>query len=340
MKSQANKLIALKNGVIKLKKQITAACISKYFDNSKKNVVLTCASYEKRCLGLPRKAKRITNLKQTYLFFYNSVNPERERNMAEMEKIFSEKGNIEIISTKENEPSDSIKYFYQQLRKMLREENKDNISINLDITTFTKRHLILLLKVIDDLGLWENLRIFYSEPKDYIVDLYLPMSKGINDISRIDSFVGNNSPNLPKLLVIFLGYEGDRAKAIYENEDPNDLILVVPKPAYHKTWENRTENMNLLLLSMVGNKKIRYANSLDSQLVFESLQKILVEFPFDKWRWSIVPLGTKPQIIGLYMFWRQNKDLFSIIYASPLKHNYPFYSKGLGKTWLLKDVEN
>jgi hypothetical protein len=91
---------------------------------------------------------------------------------------------------------------------------------------------------------------------------------------------------------------------------------------------------------MVGNKKIRYANSLDSQLVFESLQKILVEFPFDKWRWSIVPLGTKPQIIGLYMFWRQNKDLFSIIYASPLKHNYPFYSKGLGKTWLLKDVEN
>jgi hypothetical protein len=280
---------------------------------------------------------KVKELECTYLFFYDSPNKEREKNMNDMEIILQDKGAIKEIPTEEYNPSPAINCLYYILKEKL-EKTKSNLSLNLDVTTFTKQHLMLLLKTIDDLGVWEKLRIFYTEPKEYNVDLFLPMSKGLSELSRIDNFISSNSPNLSKMLVIFLGYEGDRAKAIYENEDPNDVILVIPKPAYHKEWENRTEYMNQMLIRMVGEEKIRYAHSLNPELVLLTLKKLRDDFPFERWRWSIVPLGTKPQSVGLYMFWRENKDLFSIVYAPPLKHNYNYYSKGIGKTWMLKGL--
>jgi hypothetical protein len=289
-------------------------------------------------LGLPQRVAIDEAFDTIFLFYYDSPNAEREKNMAKMKEMLGKKGQIIEVPTEEYNPTPAINSFYNLVKEKLRKSGGDVI-LNLDITTFTKIHLMLILKTIDDLEIWENLRIFYTEPRDYNVDLYLPMSKGLSEIARIDNFVSSSSPTLSKLLVVFLGYEGDRAKAIYENEEPNDIVLVIPKPAYHKEWEDRTENMNQMLIRMVGEEKIRFAHSLNPLLVSLTLKKLLSDFPFEKWRWSVVPLGTKPQSVGLYMFWRENKDLFSIIYAPPLKHNYDFYSKGIGKTWLLKDTK-
>ena len=299
---------------------------------------ITCASFEERCLGVPQKLSKGFQFEKGCVFVYDDPNKKRERNLEKLETTLISRGHFTKISTSENDPLPAIGKLYNEL-KNVKQRDFAKSAITLDISTFTKRHLLLLLKAIDDLGLWKNLRIFYTEPREYIADLYLPMSRGIRTISPISGFISNSPPNLPVLLIIFLGYEGDRARAIYENLDPEDTILIVPKPAYHKEWENRTEKMNQSLIRMVEREKIENAHSINPIDVANHLQKVLKRFNPNKWRWIIVPLGTKPQALGTYLFWRQHPNAFSIVYAQPLKHNERFFSTGIGKTWLLKDRE-
>lgn len=311
--------------------------IENYFPDIPDTFLVTCASFEERCLGVPQRLSKRFQFKRGYVFVYDDPSKKREQNLKKLGILLTPKGRFERISTSENDPLPAIGRLYIELKSFKEKAELAHSTITLDISTFTKRHLLLLLKSLDDLGLWNNLRIFYTEPKKYITNLYLPMSTGIRAISPISCFISNSSPNLSLLLIIFLGYEGDRARAIYDSLDPEDTILIIPKPAYHEEWENKTEKMNRSLIRMVGEGKVETAHSIDPLDVSHLLQRIKKRFNPNKWRWAIVPLGTKPQALGLYSFWRKYPGTFSIIYAQPLKHNERFFSTGIGRTWLLKD---
>jgi hypothetical protein len=297
---------------------------------------ITCSSFEDRCLGVPQRLSEKLQFKSNYVFIYEVPSKKRDENLQKLEKSLSPRGPINRISTSESDPQKAISVLYKDLREYKERIEPSRISITLDITTFTKRHLFLLFKSIDDLELWDNTRILYTEPEKYVTDLYLPMSIGLRTISPIGGFISNSPPNLPLLLIVFLGYEGDRARAIYENLEPEETILIVPKPAYHDEWEGTTEKMNQSLIKMVGKDKIEYADSIDPSSVTERLQEISDRYKPTYWKRVIVPLGTKPQIVGIYFFWRRFPNTFSVLYAQPFKHNETFFSTGIGRTWLLK----
>lgn len=297
---------------------------------------VTCSSFEDRCLGVPCKLSEKTEFRTNYVFVYTTPSPQRDRNLRTLEEMLARRGDIQLIHTLESDPFDAIGLLYRELKKYKEDLGQPKMCVTLDISTFTKRHLLLLLKCIDDLELWDCMRILYTEPKKYVTDLYLPMSIGIRTISPIGGFITNSPPNLPVLLIIFLGYEGDRARAIYENLEPDETVLIVPRPAYHDEWEGTTEKMNHSLIQMVGKDKVEYADSISPSIVSQQLENIAGKYDSRCWKFMVSPLGTKPQAVGLYFFWRTKPDSFSIIYAEPLKHNQPFYSTGIGRTWLLK----
>jgi hypothetical protein len=278
-------------------------------------------------------------LKRAWIFLYDEPSRTRDENLRKLEDTLIFKGPLEKIVTSKDNPVPALGRLHGQLRTLKEQGNIAESTINLDVSTFTKRHLLLLLKSLDDLKLWDNLRIFYTEPQKYVTDLYLPMSIGIQTIAPVNGFISKSSPSLPSLLIIFLGYEGDRARTIYENLDPENTILIVPRPAYHKEWEKKTERMNRSLIRMVGEERIQYTHSIDPFDVAVHLQEIADKYDPSKWRWIIVPLGTKPQAIGIYFFWRSNPNTFSIVYGHPFKHNERFFSTGIGRTWLLKDAK-
>jgi hypothetical protein len=298
-------------------------------------IFITCASFEERCLGLPKILTYKYTLERAYVFVYQDPSQKRAENLQKLKEILElRKTLVREIQTSEGDPIPAIGVLYQDIKEI--SKKNVNLEIDLDITTFTKRHLLLLFKAIDDLELWDKTRIFYTEPRDYVADLYLPMSRGLKTLGPISGFLSTVSPTLPELLVIFLGYEGDRALAVYENTDPEETILVIPKPAYHKEWEGRTEKMNRSLIQMIGKGHVEDADAIDPSKVVSTLEKIARKYDASKWRWVIVPLGTKPQTLGIYEFWRANPNTFSVIYAQPLKHNESFFSTGIGPTWMLK----
>jgi hypothetical protein len=270
-----------------------------------------------------------------YVFVYDHPDERRDEHLRAMREVLSSSGPSEEISASELDPIPAIRLLRERLCSLDLKPGQHTATV--DITTFTKRHLLLLLRMLDDVGLWPHLRLLYTEPRDYVTDLYSPMSSGLREISPVPGFGGQEFPSKPLLLVVFLGYEGDRALALFENLDPNEAILVVPKPAYHPEWEGRTEDLNAALISLLGARKVVYADSRDPLRVATALSSLLQdpEYAADKFNRYVSPLGTKPQVVGLYLYWREHRGEMSVIYAQPLRHNRRFYSHGVGSTWIL-----
>jgi hypothetical protein len=304
--------------------------------NDGTEIFIGCSSFEERCLGTIQKLSLKYYYTKAFIFIYSKPDTEREKHTQKIIKILKDRGSFETIVASESDPIPSIKNLICKLKTIQSASKK--IVISIDITTFTKKHLMLLLNYLDKNNLFEITRIFYTEPKKYTANLYLPMSFGILPIYTIAGFVSTQSLNKQNLLAIFLGYEGDRAMALVNNFEPNETILIIPDPPYHPEWKGRTEEMNRNLIEIIGSEKVESIDSLNPHLMLKKLESLFgIDGKYDlrNYHCSISPLGTKPQALGLYLFWRQHKGKFSIVYAPPCKHNESFYSKGIGRTWQL-----
>ena len=297
------------------------------------DLFITCASPEARCLG---SINRLHNYVVTtsYIFEYSHEDINRSKNLELMSSTLSRYGKVEIRKADEDDPIPSIQHFLKCIENCLSENPK----ITLDISTFRRNHLLLILKALDIKGLLVNTRILYTEPEDYGVKLNRPLSFGMKSISVIPTFTGLFDPSKDIQLVLFLGYDGDRALGLLENLDPHDCIVIIAKPAYKAEWEGRSEKLNKAVIEIVGEKNVKYIDSKDPIKVTYQLHKILSEpsNSAEVFNHYIAPLGTKPQTLGIYNYISQFEKEASLIYASPLRHNHEFLSTKIGPTWHLQ----
>jgi hypothetical protein len=298
-------------------------------------ILLTCSSHEERCRGLISKLDRWTPA-EAILFHYDDPNPRREENHRIMEAQLRQLGVTPVsLQFTESNAVKSLRDNMDYLRGVL--ENVKGAAVVLDISVFTKRHLLMTLRWLDDAKAWERLCVVYSEPEDYDVSRYIPLSFGLSSMQQIPGFSACPDLSRPVHLVLFLGYEGDRALAVYEQIQPMRTTLVVPDPPYKPAWLGRTEKANEDLLAVVGADLTRKVDAVDPDATKLALERILGGGPVRGQYAKVVgPLGTKPQTLGIYAYARECSDPPAIVYASPLRHNHDFFSHGLGKTWLLK----
>jgi hypothetical protein len=197
----------------------------------------------------------------------------------------------------------------------------------------------MMLRWLDDEGYWDRLVVVYSSPEDYDVSQYIPLSFGISAFQQIPGF--SACPDLSRSvhLVLFLGYEGDRALATYEHVQPMQTTLVIPFPPGQPSWAGRTERFNADLLGLIGEKSTVKVEALDPDATYRALGQILGDTDKRSQHARVVcPLGTKPQALGIYSYVRECSDPPAIVYAGPLRHNHEFFSHGIGITWILKNV--
>lgn len=298
-------------------------------------VLITCSSHEFRCtgvlaqLGAWRPAAAI-------LFHYDDENPRREQNHHRMEEQLRACAvQPTVLQFTEADAVRSLHENMERLRGVL--GKLQDGAIVLDISVFTKRHLLMMLQWLDDGGWWERLTVVYSEPEEYDVSQYIPLSFGLASFQQIPGFSACPDLSRPVHLVLFLGYEGDRALAVYEHVEPMRATLVVPHPPYRPSWTGRTETFNSDLIALVGEGGTQKVDPIDPDETRSALVRILGDGrkrgPDAK---IVCPLGTKPQTLGIYAYLRECADPPAVVYASPLRHNHAFYSYGIGNTWVLK----
>ncbi|MFA4985311.1 MAG: hypothetical protein WC712_01885 [Candidatus Brocadiia bacterium] len=299
-------------------------------------LLISCSSHEERCEGLARR-KGIWQPGSVVLFHYDDENRKREERHEFLTKAFSTGSRRPVdLPFVERNAAASFHANMQVLDAAIRDTGSG--SIVLDISVLTKRHLLMILHWLDDRDLWDRLWIVYCEPGDYVVTEYVPLSFGIANIDQIPGFSASPDMSRALRLAIFLGYEGDRALATYESIQPMETRLVIPDPPYRPEWNGRTEALNRDLIKLVGEGSIVRVDAVDPESSLAGLRECFgpeaLRTVYSK---VVCPLGTKPQAVGIYMYVRACTDPPALVYASPLRHNHAFYSRGIGESWILKE---
>ncbi len=298
-------------------------------------ILLTCSSHEDRCRGLLSRIEAWHPL-YAVIFHYDDKNPKREENHYKMVESLHKIGiNPTVLEFTEKSAVKSLNDNMLSINQVL--SNVNNASIVLDISVFTKRHLLMILRWLDDEGYWDRITVVYSEPEDYDVSIFVPLSFGLANLQQIPGFSACPDLSRPLHLVLFLGYEGDRSLAVYEHIQPMQTTLVIPYPPFKPNWEGRTEEFNATLLATVGDQPTEKVDAIDPDESTSSLLRILGKENIRGSHAKIIcPLGTKPQTLGIYSYVRACIDPPAIVYASPLRHNHDFFSHGIGNIWILK----
>jgi hypothetical protein len=226
------------------------------------SLLITCANHEERSQGMISRLGTWSPARALLLHYADSNAlgaTHRFGMIAELESRCSV-GDLVFDEKRVTEHFDQQKHF---LRATI-DSHGDN-PIVVDVSVLTKRHLLLLLRWLDDCGCWDRLWIVYSEPEEYEIEGFLPLSFGVSSVQQLPGFSSSPNPSRPLHAVMFLGYEGDRAFATYELLQPQTTTVVIPDPPFNPQWRGRTEKLNASLLATIGQCSMKKADSLDPE---------------------------------------------------------------------------
>ena len=294
-------------------------------------ILIGCASFEDRTTAVAGKLSEKYKISNSFIFKYDEKNKTtlRDQNFEKLKNILLRHSkNVNPIICDHHDPLDGISKIRDlwQNRGILLE----NKNVSIDITTFTKQYLLVLLKFIERQNP-KSVRMFYTEPEDYAVKWDKPLSYGLIDIVSVPTFGGHFYSEKETLLILQLGYEGDRAYGIWERFTPHKTILLIGRPSFRGSWEGRVEKFNDKLISKLPAESINYIPTLDPFAVSTNLDNLIEKYS-EKFNVSVSPLGPKPQVIGCYLSVKKYPDV-QIIYAIPKLHEEEYFTKKVGKIW-------
>ena len=297
------------------------------------DALILAASWEERCLGVATRLKNYSS-SNVILSIYDGPRSLRRKHINLLDQLLSPVGTLYRIPAEHAYPIENVRKTIALIRQMVGERNP---RITIDISTFTKKHLLQLLQGLDLSNMLGNCQFLYTEPSDYHTPDDEPIAQGVSSVKAVETYSGYNSPSHDSLLIIFLGYEGRRALALWEHLEPNLTIAVIPDPPYQESWADRTETQNHYLLSCIRKEQVLKSHSLvpaDTERLLESLMND-PRVGVQNYNYLIAPLGTKAQTLGMYRFWRRHRGVATVMYARPVRYREENATFPFGRTWLL-----
>ena len=294
-------------------------------------LLVCCISREERCLGTLGRLAKDYSADKALVFSKEDEGSGQADHMQEALDVLRPISEVESLSRTSTDPAETARLS----RPYLQESTSEQGAILLDITSFQKSEILLLLRLFNETDVTDRVRITYSEPEDYDIQSIRP--RGLSNVSIVPTFKAPYKSQQGVTLVLFLGYEGDRALATWENIEPNSTVAVIARPAYHEEWEGQAERENAALLSALSGQNIKCADSREPQSTFDLLEQMILESGQPEQNWYVAPLGTKLQTLGIYRFATEYSDTVSIVDSQTYDTAEEEYRPvGIGKTWLVR----
>jgi hypothetical protein len=293
-------------------------------------IFIVCASFEDRTLAASQKLASNYKIDISFVFKFSEENKtnQREVNFQKLSNLLSAKSNKVIpIICDHHDPVDGV----QSIRNVASQigiEFHDKI-VALDISTFTRQYLFLLLKFLEQERI-KAIRIFYSEPKQRAIN-NKPLSFGYIDTVSVPTFGGHFSINKENLLIIFLGLEGARAFSLWEKFSPHKTLLLIGRKMDDPIEHSRVKTFNQKLLDKVNSNCVKYISA-KNPFETEILLNKLIEKYISKFNISVSSLGSKPQSVGCYLSLKNYPDV-QLLYVIPKGHDEKYYSKDVARIW-------
>jgi hypothetical protein len=297
------------------------------------DIFICSASFEERSLA--SAALMGPQFIQKSAIIFNVETPDYrkqvEKNMFRLQVALRAKtteGIFVVSCTREN-PVDGI----QQIAAILKQcklNPEPGPYVTADISSFTKIYLLELLHYLDaELG-WPLPRLLHTTQK------YLPtrLTRGIEQITTIPHFYGHPSMEKQNLLVLLLGFEKERALSIWQQHNPAKTVALITNPPRQGSpdYLKYARQNNEELLAKPG-VEVRDIPADDPSGVRDVLDTLYEETK-DGYNMVIGPFGTKPQVVGVYLFHREHPAV-QVIYSFPATYTRSYLQRQPGQTMLL-----
>ena len=297
------------------------------------DLFICCASFEERCLSsvLKMGINYWTNYAIIFVieeFLYQKqVDDNLYRLQSELGKR-SSKG-IFIISCQRDNPIDGIAQL-KNIWNRCKPRNPEEPFITIDISGFTKIYILELLHyLVTELNLGIPRMLHTTQA-------YLPtkLTKGVTQITTIPHFFGSISLEKETVLVLLLGFEPERALAIWKHFNPAKTVTLITNPPRYGNLDylKYAEENNSYLLSQPS-IEVRNIPADNPYAVKKVLESIYSETRAS-FNMVIGPFGTKPQVVGVFLFWLEHSRI-QIVYSLPVKYTKSYLQRRPGHTFLL-----
>lgn len=276
---------------------------------------------EERVLGIFQEGDILTD---EYLLFINREF-EEDKHIKAYKKEIIEKHLVgkrhKLLEASYYDPFIIIREFNKFRIERKLDFKQENIKIILDISTFNRQNLLVMLRLLRKTLNVHDIEIIYTIPEEVNQEI----SKGAAGFSNIPFFDGRFSIEKRKLLLLLMGYEVDRPLLLWRELEPSRVILA---EGFEPTVENFYQRNRTAVEEV---RKFGHSESMQicandphkaSNQLNEIFKNELVSYNI-----FVSPLNTKLQAVGLYLAWEKNPDV-QILIAFPDRFG-DWLSKGI-----------
>ena len=243
---------------------------------------------------------------------------------------------VDVLPCRFSDPYGAVKIFNVFLAEA--ELAGKVLSVCVDVTCFTKLHLLTLLRYLDvEMGA-DTVRVCYTEPLSYATAFGKALSYGIE---RTVYLPYHPKPHRSQRigLVAFLGHERIRVECIIQELEPDVAVIMLGEPGFTRDMQDDSRRINeslihrstydrqYRLVTMPANDLPRAWRCLKAEV-----EKVRGEGCDSVY---FAPLGTKLQALGIDMLRRSGEPPRMVLaYAIPKRYERRMYSLGSGPTYM------
>lgn len=288
------------------------------------DILLVCISFETK-----RWKKYLLEHKDKYskiVLFYNKEFVNLYKDHIE---DFRNDNSYELIETSIDNPLDTADKYFDVVHKY------QNKFIDIDCSTFTHEHILILIKIFIYFKYRKDINIIYTSVDEYSVgQLGGWLSKGTKEIRNVLGYSGNLLPSKQLHLIIMVGLENERIEKIIEEYEPTKITI--GKCTKSSSLDNKISILNQKHHQRIDNFiKNVVSNMSDSQEfefscdnpedTFEVLNSIINEN--SQYNNIIIAGNSKISTLGVIKVTEVNENV-QLCYAQPLEYNIESYTSG------------
>jgi len=297
------------------------------------DLFICCASFEDRCVSSTSRLGTDSRARFAIIFVIEEplYKKQVETNLFRLQSQLGKRATegIFVIRCQRDDPVEGI----SQLRNIwgrCKPKDADEPFITIDISGFTKIYLFELLHylVVElNLGLPRLL---------HTTQTYLPtrLTRGVQQITTIPNFFGSFSYEKQTILILLLGFEPERALAVWKHFNPSRTIALITNPPRYGNLDYlkyaRENNSYLLSQSSIEVRDV----PADNPYAVKSVLEAIYNDTRGSFNTVIGPFGTKPQVIGVFLFCLEHPKV-QIVYSFPVNYTRSYLRRKAGPTLLL-----
>ena len=240
-----------------------------------------------------------------------------------------------VLSCRFSEPYSVTKAFHVLLKQ---EDLIGRVrSVFVDITCFTKLHMLLLLKYLERRLRAVHVTVIYTEPLAYGTAFGKALTYGVDRTVYLP-YRPEKHRSRGVGLIAFLGHERQRLECIIQELEPDISVIILGEPGYTRGMFEDSKRINEGVLNRSNydrHYRLVTAPSGDTGQVAQCLEEQVDQLKKDGYdSVYFAPLGTKLQALGIDEMRRSDAAMRMLLaYAIPSRYEKHLYSQGSGPTY-------